>query len=243
MYGNERAGRYMIDSQFIYLSDVLLNKNDKLKYIYDFGDYFQHTITLTDIIDVNNDDDEKNCGGEDYGLVKILGGKRHGPIEDCGGSRAYVEKLNKMTHMCNTTRSKADFDDIANDFNGILGEIMRAINIEGKKFDSEECDLKKIQNLLYQSFQTELSSQSDENMAYSVSFGENGELVYGKAPKYALSTERQCHHSTCGKRSDDMEVCKRCLSAYYCNKTCQEKDFETNHKYYCFDHTDVLKAV
>ena len=103
MYGNVRCGRYMIDSRFVFLSDLFYNINEKLRYIYDLGAFYQHTIRLDKIFTGL----DKN-----YPVVRIINGKRHGPPEDCGGNNHYIETLNKLIQFCNNTKTQSQFKKI-----------------------------------------------------------------------------------------------------------------------------------
>ena len=67
----------IINSKKIKLSAIFTEKGQKFTYIYDFGDYWQHNITLEDIKE---------------GTAKkaeLLDGKGACPPEDCGGAGGY----------------------------------------------------------------------------------------------------------------------------------------------------------
>ncbi|MBW6535317.1 MAG: plasmid pRiA4b ORF-3 family protein [Mariniphaga sp.] len=66
-----------IDAKEIYLSDVFDKEKQKFVYIYDFGDSWEHTITLEKILP------EKTITPE------LLAGKGQCPPEDCGGVWGY----------------------------------------------------------------------------------------------------------------------------------------------------------
>ncbi|MHA7864981.1 plasmid pRiA4b ORF-3 family protein [Flagellimonas marinaquae] len=65
----------IIDSKTMIIGDVLRTKGQKLKYLYDFGDYWQHTLTLEMIIDDLAIpfpvccDGALNCPPEDVGSI------------------------------------------------------------------------------------------------------------------------------------------------------------------------------
>lgn len=65
------------------LKDLNLNKKSKFLYIYDFGDNWKHEVLLEDILPMDASVKYPVC----------LGGKRSGPIEDCGGPWGYQELL------------------------------------------------------------------------------------------------------------------------------------------------------
>ena len=65
------------------LGDVLSKPKDKLNYMYDFGDSWEHRILLEDV-------KEPECG---LTLVTCTGGKRAAPPDDCGGVWGYQTML------------------------------------------------------------------------------------------------------------------------------------------------------
>jgi hypothetical protein len=88
---------YMMDSQMgpdFYGDDVLsedgcrlddlgLEEGQSFSYLYDFGDSWQHKITVSKILPFREEDAAPRC----------LGGKNAGPIEDSGGVWGYAEIL------------------------------------------------------------------------------------------------------------------------------------------------------
>ena len=62
------------------VGDVLEEVNDQLIYMYDFGDDWTHSIKLENILRVS-----ELPHGADTELPLCIGGKRPGPLEDCGG--------------------------------------------------------------------------------------------------------------------------------------------------------------
>ena len=72
-----------IDYKAIKLSDLLKAAEDKISYEYDFGDGWDHTVLLEEILSI----DEK-------GVYPIcLDGKMNCPIEDSGGIAGYQHML------------------------------------------------------------------------------------------------------------------------------------------------------
>lgn len=80
----------VIDSQNLKIDDVLKVKGQKLTYLYDFGDYWQHSVTLEMIIEDLSIPfpicctGELNCPPEDvgslpgfYDFLKIMGNPKH----------------------------------------------------------------------------------------------------------------------------------------------------------------------
>ena len=67
-----------IDYHQVSLSNVLTTVNDKIFYMYDFGDSWEHELKLTDIIE-----------GELIIHPVCIDGENCGPPEDCGGVFGY----------------------------------------------------------------------------------------------------------------------------------------------------------
>lgn len=74
--GSEEEGD-MIDSNEITLSEIFRAEGQKFSYLYDFGDYWLHNITVEKVIDIK------------LAKVDCLGGKGACPPEDCGGPHGY----------------------------------------------------------------------------------------------------------------------------------------------------------
>jgi len=68
----------------IKLSEMPLNEKMKFQYIYDFGDYWEHEITIEKITDK----------GPILPVCKA--GNNNCPIEDCGGPEAYVRLVKQL---------------------------------------------------------------------------------------------------------------------------------------------------
>ena len=54
-----------------------------MAYVYDFGDYWDHTIAVEDVFEAEPGTAYPRC----------TGGRRAGPPEDCGGVHSYAELL------------------------------------------------------------------------------------------------------------------------------------------------------
>jgi len=61
----------------------LVEVGERLRYVYDFGDNWRHTIQF----------ERRLPPGSVEGRVRCIGGRRAGPPEDCGGIDAYQEVL------------------------------------------------------------------------------------------------------------------------------------------------------
>lgn len=68
-------------SDKVKLSKLVKKENDRLTYLYDFGDSWSHMIVLEKILDSTQKEHIPSC----------LDGKRRCPPEDCGGMHGYEE--------------------------------------------------------------------------------------------------------------------------------------------------------
>jgi len=78
-YMTEDGDQPGVPAEQVRLDEVLREPDDVLGYCYDFGDDWQHTITLEAVIPQQPDAPLANC----------LDGQRPGPPEDCGGIEGY----------------------------------------------------------------------------------------------------------------------------------------------------------
>lgn len=65
------------------LRDVLQPRKTVIDYTYDFGDNWEHRITVIDV----------RPGEPGVGYPRYIGGERNGPPEDCGGIPGFYDKL------------------------------------------------------------------------------------------------------------------------------------------------------
>ena len=72
-----------VDYTNIKLSDILTKEKDKMTYMYDFGDSWEHEVVLEKIIATDKELSDPVC----------TGGKRACPPEDCGGVPGYMRLL------------------------------------------------------------------------------------------------------------------------------------------------------
>ncbi len=72
-----------LDSRKTKLNKILVGEKDTLKYEYDFGDGWDHTIVLEKIVEVDDHQPIPVC----------IKGKRNCPPEDCGGVWGYEDLL------------------------------------------------------------------------------------------------------------------------------------------------------
>lgn len=71
------------------ISHLLKNEKDSVLFEYDYGDGWEHTVTLSKVEDYA--DGEKP-------VVRLIGGKRACPPEDCGGIYGYNELCESLKH-------------------------------------------------------------------------------------------------------------------------------------------------
>jgi hypothetical protein len=76
------------DEMNVKLSDIIDREKARLKYTYDFGDDWQHTLTVEKIMPAGT--------GNQYPIC--LTGKRACPPEDCGGPWGYGALLEAQKH-------------------------------------------------------------------------------------------------------------------------------------------------
>jgi hypothetical protein len=69
------------------LRDVLQPRKTVLDYTYDFGDQWEHWLTVTDV----------RAGEPGGSYPRYIGGERNGPPEDCGGIPGFYEWLEAIS--------------------------------------------------------------------------------------------------------------------------------------------------
>jgi hypothetical protein len=75
----------VVDEDAIRLCDLPLWSRQKFTYLYDFGDCWEHVITVSKTVRLG--------GNEDLLRVRCLEGERAGPPEDLGGAWGYMDTL------------------------------------------------------------------------------------------------------------------------------------------------------
>lgn len=109
----------LTDSKKIRLNELLKPEKQKFRYLYDFGDSWDHIITVEKIIEKDGTPKTFEC----------IDGKRACPPEDCGGVWGYEDFLKAISNK-NHPEHKEMLDWI------------------GGSFDSEEFDLNEINKSL-----------------------------------------------------------------------------------------------
>ena len=214
------AGAYMVESSKVYLSDVLYVKGSKLRYVYDLGDRFHHTIELKDVL-IHHPGDELE--------IEIMGGARGGPPENTGGNKQYAESLNELMESRD------------------LQQYHRFVcepNIEGRFWTPEMFDIQRCQRRMRRYFRrilTRMDARSMQNRdiyeLYGIGDGPIG-CTRTDFPRW-MYVQRECFNDDCRVReSEEQKIrgCGGCKSAFYCSKRCQKKHWKTEHRYYCFDY-------
>ncbi len=72
-----------IDAGKVRLRDVLAPRKTTIDYTYDFGDCWEHRLTVADV----------RSGDPELSYPRYIAGEHNGPAEDCGGIPGYYEML------------------------------------------------------------------------------------------------------------------------------------------------------
>jgi Plasmid pRiA4b ORF-3-like protein len=75
-----------IDASKVCLRDVLKPRKTVIDYSYDFGDCWEHRLTVTEV----------RAGMPGVSYPRYIGGERNGPPEDCGGIPGFYELLDAI---------------------------------------------------------------------------------------------------------------------------------------------------
>ncbi len=73
----------LVDASKVRLADLLGPRRTKIDYLYDFGDSWEHRLTVSNV----------RAGDPDRSYPRYVGGERNGPPEDCGGIPGFYDKL------------------------------------------------------------------------------------------------------------------------------------------------------
>jgi len=82
------------DAGDVLIVDVLQDEKDKMTYLYDFGDSWEHEIVVEKI--------EQGAAGMEH--PECLTGKRACPIEDCGGIHGYQRMVDILADPAHAQR-------------------------------------------------------------------------------------------------------------------------------------------
>ncbi|GIX19210.1 MULTISPECIES: plasmid pRiA4b ORF-3 family protein [Sphingomonadales] len=113
------------------LRDVLAPGTTRIHYVYDFGDYWEHSLIIRDV----------RAGDRSTAYPRFIAGERNCPPEDCGGIPGFYEMLearNDPDHPDHADVSEwlDDYDPDELDvfpINGILGRIAARRNAAAKR--------------------------------------------------------------------------------------------------------------
>ena len=86
-----------IEASKVRLRDVFKPRKTVIDYIYDFGDGWEHRLTVTDI----------RAGHPGVSYPRYIGGERNAPPEDCGGIPGFYEMLEAIADPNNPDHAEA----------------------------------------------------------------------------------------------------------------------------------------
>jgi hypothetical protein len=112
-----------IEASKVRLRDVLKARKTVIDYMYDFGDGWEHRLTVTDV--------RPGAAGGSY--PRYIGGERNAPPEDCGGIPGFYEMLNALADPNHPDHAEAkeaadEYDPDAIDEMGIKYALARIAN-------------------------------------------------------------------------------------------------------------------
>jgi len=214
----------LVDDRKVYLFDVLRVPGDRLRYMYDFGDRWQHVITLKEI---------RPCA-ENKPVVQLLAGRNASPPEDYGGCHKLAEALfvirysprrvNRLT--CQRTIEKSQ-------------------NITGR-YKPGKFSVRDTQKKLLRTYESRVSKANDDNMfTHDMRTGFVGSKRRARKNRktneafQSLDDNEEMLRKTesrvcdyCDAKSVNMKPCSGCLNVFYCKRKCQKRGWK-KHKFYC----------
>jgi len=107
-------------SEDLSLQDVIDIKARGVRYIYDFGESWEHTITFGKVQTVDTPME----------FPMLLGGARAAPLEDCGGLGTYYEYMNMLN-------SPDDYDRLYKDDDSHPVHWMKENDYDPERFDKD----------------------------------------------------------------------------------------------------------
>ena len=113
------------------LRDVLAPGTTRIDYVYDFGDYWEHSLIISDV----------RAGDPGTAYPRFIAGERNCPPEDCGGIPGFYEMLEAKADPEHPDH--ADVSEWLDDYdpneldvfpiNGLLGRIAARRNAAAKR--------------------------------------------------------------------------------------------------------------
>ena len=82
----DRGTTPRIEATKVRLCDILKPRKTMIDYLYDFGDTWEHRLTVTDV----------RQGQPGISYPRYIGGEQSAPPEDCGGIPGFYETLNAI---------------------------------------------------------------------------------------------------------------------------------------------------
>ncbi|AGT33605.1 hypothetical protein M493_16980 [Geobacillus genomosp. 3] len=119
-------GKERLDARRIQLQQWLTEEKQKFLYIYDFGDYWRHTITVEKIETLPKPLERATC----------LKGKRACPPEDCGGVYGYLELLESAANQDSLTDPE------------LLERLDWMYDMKGEDFDPDAFNIEEVNKRL-----------------------------------------------------------------------------------------------
>ncbi|XP_070541544.1 uncharacterized protein [Ptychodera flava] len=211
-------GYKFYDDKKVQLGIVLQKRGDKLLYLYDLGDQWEHIIKVESVLSEEVSD----------GACRVTDAAMNCPIEDSFGLEGkgnpyYQEFLDKLPKQ-KKWRGRYD-SNLSIWARGKLREMAKAFNVSDPVFDPFECNLASIQEKL-----KEVLSNSIRNMSEP------------KGKSKDVGVALCCY---CGN-PNNLHLCSGCRMTFYCCRDCQREHWNATHRSNCSklaDEHDFLKAV
>ncbi len=89
---------WQLDPRQVALDEILRKPKDKVAYVYDFGDYWEHDIVVEKVLPL--------AEGHPTPAVRCLAGKRAAPPEDLGGFPGYEQLLEVLAEKAAGKRKR-----------------------------------------------------------------------------------------------------------------------------------------
>lgn len=105
------------------IAKYITSETGSITYIYDFGDYWQHSIELEHILPAEQGIKYPRC----------IAGERNGPPEDCGGPHGYTDLLAILS----------DPDDTEYEDTRVWVDSMKGCRFDPEQFDPEKIKFAK----------------------------------------------------------------------------------------------------
>ena len=231
-----KLGSIVVDSERVYLCDVLDFDVKSLRYVYDLGDIFWHKIILKEILPRRKG---KNP-------VRVLGGAKGYPLENTEGNKGFVDKLNKMHNLRITS---GEFHEALHSFTSAPNFPFREDRTTNGYYNVQYFDVKHMQRKINKFMRSILTTQDGVDMIHCPYErpGMDRETVLSIRKEYRaqeyLRGSRKCEwcgafgKSISSQPTDRLfKACKWCMSVFYCSRSCQKRSWNVMHRFYCFGY-------